>query len=221
MRAELMSDVREYSTRVAPLLAADPVAHHPLATALHGVLRTPVVGQNPADLWALAVEGDAVLGVAVHRPPGPAQVGLMSDAAAGALVGLLAAVRPDLPGVHGPQPTVDGFASRWEEQAYRRAVLERAVGVWVLDADALDEADVAPSATGTARPAGEDDLPLLRDWGVADRREGARLWETGGRPVAMAAMSPPVCGVAEIRYVYTPPELRGQGYGRAAASAAS
>lgn len=216
MRAELMSDARQYSTRIAPLLRADPVGHHPLATVLDQALRTPVIGQNPDDRWALAVDGGAVTGVAVHRPPGPAQVGLMSDTTAGALAGLFAEVRPDLPGVHGPQPTVDAFAAIWQERTYARPVLERSEGVWTLDsADALPD---TAYATGELRPAAEDDLPLLRDWGI----EGpALLWETGGRPVAAATVSRPLHGVAAIGTVFTPPELRQHGYGRAVAVAAS
>jgi GNAT superfamily N-acetyltransferase len=219
MHAELMSDAREYSTRIAELLRADPVAHHPLATVLDQALRTPVIGQSPDDRWAVAVDGGAVTGVAVHRPPGPLHVGLMSDTAVGALAGLLAEVRPDLPGVYGPQPTVDAFATLWQERTHARPVLEHAYGVWTLDsAEALAG---TVYATGELRPAGADDLPLLRDWDVEGEPDGALLWEVGGRPVAMATVSRPLYGVAKIGTVYTPPELRRQGYGRAMAAAAS
>ncbi|MFL6078228.1 MAG: GNAT family N-acetyltransferase [Mycobacteriales bacterium] len=219
MRAELMSDARQYSTRIAALLRADPVAHHPLATALDRALRIPVVGQNPDDRWALAVDGGAVTGVALHRPPDPAVVGLMSDTTAGALAGLLSEVRPDLPGVYGPQPTVDAFATMWQERGYARPVLERSDGVWTLDsADALSD---TAYATGELRPAGEHDLPLLRDWGLDGVDGTTLLWEAGGQPVAAATVSRPLHGVVAIGTVYTLPELRRHGYGLAVAAAAS
>src|SRR5262249_10024787 len=52
---------------------------------------------------------------------------------------------------------------------------------------------------------------------LADRWIGAGqlwFWEDG-RPVAMAAARGPVEGVFRVRPVYTPPELRGRGYGTA------
>src|SRR4051794_41981030 len=104
MRAELMSDARQYSTRIASLLRADPVAHHSLAIVLDQALRTPVIGQNPDDRWVLAVDGGAVTGVALHRPPGPAQVGLMSDTTAGGPGGVVPGGRTGPPRRAGPPP---------------------------------------------------------------------------------------------------------------------
>lgn len=50
---------------------------------------------------------------------------------------------------------------------------------------------------------------------------GLHLWETGGRPVAMAGHSPLVAGQSRVSLVYTPPGLRGRGYAGAVTTAAS
>jgi predicted GNAT family acetyltransferase len=41
---------------------------------------------------------------------------------------------------------------------------------------------------------------------------GLLIWQAGGRPVAMAAVTRQVAGMARIGPVYTPPEFRGHGY---------
>lgn len=86
--------------------------------------------------------------------------------------------------------------------------------------------------TGRARSAGEGDRATLERWhdgfaadvgatvglgagawvdaGLA--RGGIRLWEDGGRPVAMAVATLPVAGSVRVTTVYTPPALRGRGY---------
>ncbi|MFB6955303.1 GNAT family N-acetyltransferase [Streptomyces niveus] len=47
------------------------------------------------------------------------------------------------------------------------------------------------------------------------------LWDVAGAPVAMASVSPVVAGQARVAPVYTPPRLRGRGYGGAVTAAVS
>lgn len=47
------------------------------------------------------------------------------------------------------------------------------------------------------------------------------LWTDGDAPVAMAAHSAPVAGVARVGAVYTPPSMRRRGFGTAVTAAAS
>jgi predicted GNAT family acetyltransferase len=44
---------------------------------------------------------------------------------------------------------------------------------------------------------------------------GISLWQAGGRPVAMGAVTRQVAGMVRIGPVYTPPEFRGAGYASA------
>jgi uncharacterized protein len=44
------------------------------------------------------------------------------------------------------------------------------------------------------------------------------IWDNKG-PVSMASLSVPAAGVARVSLVYTPPELRGQGYAYACVAA--
>ncbi|MET9804832.1 GNAT family N-acetyltransferase [Streptomyces sp. NPDC006368] len=98
-----------------------------------------------------------------------------------------------------------------------------------------------PLPPGAARRATADDVPLAAAWMSAfaadigedpdaDHTEnvarrvahgGLHLWETGGRPVSMAAHSPLVAAQSRISPVYTPPGLRGRGYAGAVTSAVS
>lgn len=52
-------------------------------------------------------------------------------------------------------------------------------------------------------------------------REELIMWEDDGRSVSIAGVSAPIAGMSRIGPVYTPPELRGRGYGSAVAHAAS
>jgi predicted GNAT family acetyltransferase len=95
-----------------------------------------------------------------------------------------------------------------------------------------------PTPDGVPRVAREPDRDLLERWSRAFNREvndltglrpgavsdrlsygGLTIWETKGRPVAMAGHVRPVAGVVRVGPVYTPPELRGRGYGGAVTAA--
>lgn len=47
------------------------------------------------------------------------------------------------------------------------------------------------------------------------------LWEVEGRPVALAGLSPVLAGMTRVGPVYTPPELRTNGYASAVTAAVS
>jgi predicted GNAT family acetyltransferase len=104
---------------------------------------------------------------------------------------------------------------------------------------------VPPSAvSGRARVVGEGDLTLVAGWRSAFEVEaigevrfrgseetvlrqsmalgnGHIVWEDGDRVVSYAAVGAPVDGMSRVGPVYTPPELRGRGYGSAVTAAAS
>jgi predicted GNAT family acetyltransferase len=95
---------------------------------------------------------------------------------------------------------------------------------------------------GAARRAGARDVGLVAQWyaqffaeafghPLEDADASARhmldgggavvLWEHGGEALSLAAARAPVFGVARIGPVYTPPDLRGRGYGSAVTAAAT
>jgi len=136
-------------------------------------------------------------------------------------------------GVSGPLPLAETFAASWWRPEERR----RAERLYRLDALVSPE----PPAAGASRVAVAADLGLLVRWSeefqaeaegvghvdltalVASRiaRRELVVWETDGRPVAFAGASVPVGGMSRVGPVYTPPELRGKGYGTAISHAAS
>lgn len=48
---------------------------------------------------------------------------------------------------------------------------------------------------------------------------GLALWEHAGTPVSLAGRTRPAAGLARVGPVYTPPELRGRGFGGAVTAA--
>ncbi|UYM24822.1 GNAT family N-acetyltransferase [Streptomyces albus] len=127
-------------------------------------------------------------------------------------------------GPGGAGPCLRGEWARTTGQATRRTFRKRLCRLGTLRRPALPP--------GRARSAGEGDRATLERWhdgfaadvgatvglgagawvdaGLA--RGGIRLWEDGGRPVAMAVATLPVAGSVRVTTVYTPPALRGRGY---------
>jgi len=95
-----------------------------------------------------------------------------------------------------------------------------------------------PPPPGTARIADATDRDLLLAWLNAFQDEaqpgpsetervlndrvgwgGLLFWEHEGRPVSLAGRSRPAAGLARVGPVYTPPDLRGRGFGAAVTAA--
>lgn len=221
------ADLAEVPAAAKAWLLADPVRNTVpltvLARARDGAADGACAG------WYTA--GGEVCGVALHVPPHPL---LVTDLPAQALRPLAAALR-DRPVscLHGPVRQAGELAA-----ALGRPVAERTA----LRLHRLEELR-PPALPGTARPADARDLDTAARWFRAFAAEAepglgedgdpaasarARIdrgellfWQDGGRPVAMAAFSAPIAGMSRIGMVYTPPELRGKGYGSAVAYAAT
>ena len=78
-------------------------------------------------------------------------------------------------------------------------------------------ATVVDEATNQAGPEGPNESERVVD----DRagNGGLILWEHGGRPVSVAGRNRIAAGQARVGPVYTPPDLRGRGFGGAATAA--
>jgi predicted GNAT family acetyltransferase len=143
--------------------------------------------------------------------------------------------RPGLTGVAGAVAEARAFAAAWAE---------RTGGAVEVDAEQrlyrLGEL-VPPPGGGRLRPAVPADRELLLSWFAAFFAEvgfeahdiesmvvrraadgEVHVWEdAAGRPVALAGLSQVLAGMTRIGPVYTPPELRGNGYASAATAAVS
>jgi predicted GNAT family acetyltransferase len=148
----------------------------------------------------------------------------------------LRATRGDVPGVVGALPEVDLFARAWTDAPR----LRMAHGVY-----AARHVRAPADVEGSMRLASLGDLDQIVEWLRAfaaealpddaphlDAREAARrrlqsdvggtaLWELDGEAVSMCGFGGPTPRGIRIGPVYTPPELRGRGYGSAVTAAAS
>ncbi|RGA03764.1 GNAT family N-acetyltransferase [Microbispora triticiradicis] len=225
----ITSGVEEYAAAAEPWLLRDPVRNTVVLTVLRGI-RT---GQFAEDLlmgWLTDEEG-GVAGAFCHTPPRPL---LLGDVPPGALPALAAALIErdrEIAGVTGPVVAAETFAGAWWRPATGRTS-QRLYRLGALR---------PPSARGKARIAGQDDLALavrffreFQEEAHVDRgadptpvvavrlnRDELLWWEDDDRPVSIAGVSAPIAGMSRIGPVYTPPGLRGRGYGSAVTHAAT
>ncbi|MBG0815759.1 GNAT family N-acetyltransferase [Planomonospora sp. ID82291] len=224
------SDVEVFAGAAEPWLLRDPVRNTAPLTVLRGI-RAGVHGEDVLLAWR--EEDGETVAAAIHTPPRGL---LLPDLPAGSVPSLAAALieaEREIPEVQGPLAQAEAFAACWWRPEARR-VSER-----LHRLDSLTP--LRRPVPGAARTAGAGDRELLvrwfadfqaEAWGrlpadatplVSSRigREELVLWEDGGRPVAFAGLSAPIAAMSRIGPVYTPPELRGRGYGEAVTRAAT
>ncbi|MPZ81635.1 MAG: GNAT family N-acetyltransferase [Actinophytocola sp.] len=234
MDVQAHDDPREFRTAVGSWYSVDPVRHTLAITVMARFLDDPLI--SPVMLTA---HRDGVLhGIAFRTPPWPLIIsGLPADAAA-PVAAVLAEVDPELPGVNGPRELAEAFATAWA--ARTGACLHEAMAGRLYRLGEL----LPPTVPGRSRRATKADVPLLAQWRRAfqaealghdrqaerteellltaiERGDGLALWETGGRVMSWANVGAPIDGMSRVGPVYTPPELRGHGYGSAVTAAAS
>jgi GNAT superfamily N-acetyltransferase len=204
-------------------LTADPVGNTLFSSVLGWV--------EPGRGWCAVAPDGAV--AARSRPSTPLA---LSDGWS-AIDGLIPAVVAlgSIAALNGPERSVEALAAGLGREAAART-RERLFRCDVLDTPA--------GVAGSARPSGVDDRELLIDWftrfmdeamggsradrEIADLVDQAlavqRVWlwlDAGGAPVSLARRQSPAFGVARIGPVYTPPAVRGHGYGSAVTAAAT
>jgi hypothetical protein len=144
------------------------------------------------------------------------------------LAGSLADSGAPVPGVLGVAHESLAFARAWSGLVQAAASLRMRMGL-----HALDGPPGTVSVPGAMRRVREDDLQWFLGWHEAFymdcfgelpphaleegalavfRSGGVRVWEDGGRPCSMAAVSRSTDICATVGLVYTPPALRGRGY---------
>jgi RimJ/RimL family protein N-acetyltransferase len=181
--------------------------------------------------------GTSVVSAAfLHTPPFPVALTSMPTGTAAALAHELASRGRAVSGVNGDQAEAAAFAAAWHEltgDVVGESMRSRLYQLGRLRAP-------EPFPAGQARVAGPADRSLLIAWSEAFHGEaqtgdrdvvrmvddrlsyrGYTLWEQAGQPVSLAGLTRQVAGQVRVGPVYTPPGLRGRGYGGAATWAVS
>jgi uncharacterized protein len=227
-----LDDAAAFLTEAEPLLLADE-ARHNLILGIAGTIRDTPDRYPLRNLWLVREEGE-VAAAALRTPP--YNLILAQPRSAPALAALAEAVAgEEIPGVTGTEPEVHEFADLWSQHTGAAKRVNMRQGVY-----ALDEVEPLPEVPGSARVAAAGDYDLALRWWIAFGEEvlheggpgredaeqnvrhklssptgGILLWEDGGEPVSLAGWGGRTPNGIRIGPVYTPPELRGQGYATA------
>lgn len=221
------TEVPEIKRLLSRAIAADPVANT--------VFSSIVLGLDEADAagWAAHAADDPLVLAARSQQHTPVAVTAGWEDVS-ELAAAIAALDPPAAAVAAEPAAIDALVagigrattSRMDERLFR-----------------LDALEPPRDVPGVARRFTPDDLDLLSAWyeafaveafgrlppGFGGREFLARafrvstcwLWTVDGVPVSFANRHRVVDGVSRIGPVYTPPGLRGRGYGSAATAAAA
>jgi predicted GNAT family acetyltransferase len=195
-------------------------------------------GQPYQGTYVAWLEGGRITGVVAHYWSG--FVSVQAEREPGALLRrALATSSRKVVGVSGPYAQVQAVIEQAGLADRRRALDGREV-LFILELARMQvPAELASGAVRCRKPA-EADLPGLIAWRAAymaealgqpasaetqataarevparAREGGMWMLEAEGRPVAMTSFNAELPDMVQVGGVYTPPELRGRGYGRA------
>jgi GNAT superfamily N-acetyltransferase len=237
MAWQLTEDLDTFLTTAGGFLRARPAANTIMLTAME-LLRAEGVAAfgdvTPLFGWQAGPDG-TVAAAFMHTPPFPLVLTDMTGAAAAELAVDLVHRGRQAPGVTATSAPGAAFAAAWAEHTGQPTSTGMRMRLYALDA--LLPPD--PPPPGTARTADATDRDLLLAWLNAFQDEaqpagpneservvndrvgwgGLLFWEHEGRPVSLAGRNRPAAGQARIGPVYTPPDLRGRGFGAAATAA--
>jgi RimJ/RimL family protein N-acetyltransferase len=225
-------DVDEFAAVAVPLLQRDPVLHTVELTLLRG---GALIAGEALLLLTVWEDGVAVGAALQTRPQGLLGTGL-TIACVPAVVDALAVERSDLAGFRGVRDTADEFVTQWRSRTGATVAGREEDRLYRLGEPHW------PRVHGAARPATDADHELLVHWlcgfaeeaflddpdpSVAEASIAAaasagdvyQLWTVDAAPVSVAGVRRPASGVARIGPVYTPKQLRGNGFGSAATAA--
>jgi RimJ/RimL family protein N-acetyltransferase len=237
VEVRLYDEVAAFTEVALSMLHRDPV-RHTIAVTVLGELSTPHGPYHEPTLLT-AHDNDSLRGVALRVGQWPLITSALPPNTAPAVAEALHTVANPPPGVSGPKDNAEAFATAWRRQTGETARVARNQRLFQL-AELRSPAGVP----GVPRLADSRDIPLLARWHhefAMATSEGWRhsedstahvtrrlatgqaqvFWEVRGQPVAMAAASKPIAAMSRIGPVWTPPQLRGHGYGSAVTAAAS
>ena len=234
MQFILTRDVDRFSGRAGRLICSR-LECNILATVLMDV-RDGRYDQSPS-LFAYAVEaGGDVVWAGLRTPPWPLiAAALDPPATAGGLIGPWLEEDPELPGVNAEPGTAAALAREWRSRTGGTTRRRTSMAMHVVER-VVDPPRPSP---GALRVAQTTERPLLLSWWAAFAQEAGMVggghraaldsrlahgrllvWDHHG-PVSMVGINRPVAGAVRVGPVYTPPALRGRGYGGTAVAEAS
>jgi GNAT superfamily N-acetyltransferase len=225
-----------FAGAVVELLRSDPVRHTVPLTLL-ATLRASgpsAFGDDPPRYGWHTQDGGIVDGAFLQTPPFPVLVAALPSGSATDLIRLLSEDGGLPATVNVPGSDEAAFSAAWAAATGGGSSVQLRQRLFRLGQLAAP----VPAPPGAARLAGPGDRELLIDWSVAFAQEtngvardesravddrlrhgGFTMWESGGRPVAMAGRTRDVAGVVRVAPVYTAPEHRQRGYGGAVTTA--
>ncbi|MFF3253153.1 GNAT family N-acetyltransferase [Actinacidiphila glaucinigra] len=227
-----------FRTEAGAFLDARPDLHTMLLSGLDTIERLHSTGDTPPTVlgWWREPDEAATSAAFVWMPPHLLTASRLSPEAAADLAALLSAQPHPFTQLLADDASVRVFSTAWQTTTGFAPTNGPHLRLHRLRQ--LERPDVA--SPGAPRAATDGDRALLHDWCtrfVAEAgslgadlgafideriaRAGWRLWTVEGEPVAMAAMTAVVAGMARLTPVYTLPEHRGMGYGSAVTAAVS
>jgi GNAT superfamily N-acetyltransferase len=237
MAWQLTGDVGAYLATTGAFLRAN-AARNTIMLSVAETLQAqgPATYGDGTPLYGWWAEpGGVVRAALLHTPPYPILLTVLPPGAATALAVELAARGHHPPGVNAAPAPAEEFAAAWTRRTGQPSRMGMRMRLYELGR--LQPPD--PPPPGQARTALAEDRGLMLAWldafhdeaGPEGPRESQRvvddrlsfgglvLWEHAGAPVSLAGRTQPAGGLARIGPVYTPPELRGRGFGGAATAA--
>ena len=233
MEVVRLDDATAFLAEAEPLLLADE-ARHNLILGIAGTIRATPDLYPLRSLWLVRDAGE-VVAAALRTPPYNLILARPRSTPALAALGEAVAEAEEIPGVVGTEPEIHEFAELWSQHSGVPGRVNMRQGVY-----ALDQVELVPSVSGSARVATQHDRDLALRWWIAfgdevlheggpgreraeasvdhklsDPNSGILLWEDGGEPVSLAGWGGQTPNGIRIGPVYTPPELRGHGYATA------
>lgn len=240
MNGGIVTPIRSLVNDDAPALEAFLARHADSSMFLRSNARAAGLEYHAEPLQAdyvAAFRDDRITDVAAHCWNGMVLVQAPHDAAAVALAVVQRSRRP-VTGLSGPADQV--AAAKVALGLTGRPTKHGAEKLFTLDLATLIVPDPLARGDWITRPPEPTELQLVTDWRVAFAREalgraddpGLRAecrtevellhrrrhdWVlvVGSRPVAYSAFNAALPDIVQIGGVWTPPELRGRGYGRA------
>ena len=208
-----------------------------------GILANIIAGEysDTQPLMAVYQDRDEVEVIALCTPPWPVLISYQNPAPPehilrAMLLDMQETLQEDFTGLSGNKEFVSSLVSLWEKDTGRKATLKMAMRIYKLEEvvpvsdvsgrmrkmEEIDQELVQDWYTDFSRAAGNDEpdpeyvLKQTKAYLTADPdQRGLMIWEVDDNPVSMAGYAGPTPNGIRIGAVYTPPDLRNNGYASA------
>ena len=238
-------DPKEFRSRILDVL----VQHEAENNLILGILANIIAEEHSEyDLYQRVFQdAGQIQAIALCTPPKPVLISYENPPPGKKVIKAMVAdmqetLQDDFTGLSGNREFVSCLASQWEEDTGKQAVLKLATRIYKLE-----EVQPVNGVPGKMRPADQGDQDLLKDWFAGFYRDamseeidpdrvkkqvsiyltsntrirGMMIWEINGQPVSMAGYAGPTASGIRVNAVYTPPDLRKQGYASAVTAGVS